>query len=270
MSAVTEFLDVVWDNANNDIGHSWERLNHAMHSALKLTIGAGFEFLPGDFDHIFSHYSSGRWIGESEWCYALAIFVGNVSACGSFEVSRKRLAFIADDVTPGERWSNGGWLHMVGDRKRGRLAVGFRFPWRGEKVTVTSFAADGQSLTACSYHREQIPIDPPATKGRRVVGAPMEPMPKNFKDGCYTSKVKKRYVITREAIIANRKDRKRRDELLDVVMKLDGTSREAIIVALNSSTQKDWDILPVAKIEAEIKKRGFSTKAHKKEKVSDA
>lgn len=48
-SAPIRLLDITWGSTNDSTAHSWERLNHAMHSALKLAIGAGFKFEPDDF-----------------------------------------------------------------------------------------------------------------------------------------------------------------------------------------------------------------------------
>lgn len=219
-SAVIQLLDLIWENANAAVDHSWERLNHAMYAALKMAVGAGFEWHASDFKHVVENYSSGRWISDStEWVYTLAVVCGNSSAFKSYEAWANREPFIADDVGLRE-YSAGGYMHMTGDRQKERLAVGFTFPWRGYTVKVTSFAKDGKSLTACSY--------------------------KPRAEGEYGDKVEKRFTITRDDIIADRAERKERKEIAD---KLKG-NKDAI-EALNKAgvkTQKDFARAPIAKL----------------------
>lgn len=149
-----QLLDLVWQGANGATSHSWERLNQSMCAALELAVGSGMTFRPDDFTYILNSYRTGRWIGSStEWVYTVAIQVSNKSAIDSFESHYKRQPFIADCVrTGGARgFTHGGG----GPRQRERLAVGFSFPWKGETVTVTSFAEDSSYLTACAYAGEE-------------------------------------------------------------------------------------------------------------------
>ena len=184
-STAIQLLDLVYENANQATGHSWERINYAMCTALELAIGAGFEFAEGGMAHIFANYKSGYWLGEtSEWIYSAAIRNGNMSAIKSFEAARKREPFIADYVTATGYRSN--FVHCGGRWKRERLHVGATFPWKGATVTVTSFADDQQSLTACSY--------------KEVASHPGSAYMKD--------KVDRRFKITRADILAERKARK--------------------------------------------------------------
>jgi hypothetical protein len=110
------------------------------------------------------------------------VAVGNRSAIESFEACFKRTGFIADKVKLG-RGGGQGFLHGSSSyRQKERLAVGSRFTWKGIEVSVTSFAEDSSYLTAFSYRGES----------------------------CGNSKTDKRFKITREDIIADRKERKKR------------------------------------------------------------
>lgn len=175
-----ELLDLIYENTNRATTHSWERLNHAMRAALTLAVGSGLEFALGDLAHIGSSYKSGYWLGDSdELVYNEAILNGNMTAIKSFEAWKAREPFIADGVRPAECY--GTFVHGSSDRQRERLHKGASFNWKGHRVTVTSFAEDQKSLTACSY--------------------------KPDKDGFRTEKVAKRFKITRDDILADRKAR---------------------------------------------------------------
>lgn len=190
-SAVIRMLDIVYGNANEATGHSWERLNHAMRDALSLAIGSGLKFFKGDLTYIGKNYRSGYWRGESdEWIYCLAVTVGNMSAIQSFEQWKGREPFIATNVSPSHH--HNGYLHMSGDRQKERLAVGFKFNWEGKQVTVTSFAPDSSYLTACSY--------------KRVKG-------KNDRYG--RDKLEKRFRITRSELLQGRAHDRERKRLIE-------------------------------------------------------
>ena len=122
-SPVDRLLTIVWENTLKATGHSWERLNHAMHAALKLAIGAGFEFETDDMKQVMANYRTGYWIGDPEWCYSMAIGQGNLSAAKSYEAWKAREPFIADDVDIGRHWNNEGFAHSVSGRVKERLAA---------------------------------------------------------------------------------------------------------------------------------------------------
>lgn len=142
-------LSHVWSQTGNK---SWDRLNSAMYSALRLAIKAGIEFFPGDFSRISQEFNSGRWIGDGEGVYAMACgqdrssHGDNPSAYQSYEAWRGRKPFI---------------VMRAPDEPKVRLSVGDRFVWHvGLKakvhVKVTSFVdkPDGNKppyLVACSY-----------------------------------------------------------------------------------------------------------------------
>jgi hypothetical protein len=152
-SAVIVLLDHVWSSTNRSTTHSYERLNHAMRSALEMAAGYGFKFAPDDVQYILSNYRSHYWIGESdEWLYGTAVAAGNMSAIQSFEKAKGREPFIAEQVNLSVGHS--GYLHGgAGTRQRERLVVGASFKWQGQTVKVTSFAKDQGHVNCCSYKR---------------------------------------------------------------------------------------------------------------------
>jgi hypothetical protein len=217
LSPAMTLLQTVWDNANAAIGHSWERLNHAMHNALKLAIGSGFPFTVADFRALY-RFSYERWIGQpKEWCYSVAVSENNTAAAQAYEEWVGREPLIADGVTPAE---TAGYAHLTGERQRERLHVGCRFVWQGERVWVTSFAADG-SAVACSYWDAD----------RR--------------------KVARRYRITREAILAERAERKERKEIEAKLYGLvtAGKSTAAQLLSdVGAKTRVDFEAMPLMKL----------------------
>jgi hypothetical protein len=230
---VIQLLDMVWENTNKAVGHSWERLNHAMQEALSLTIGAGFEFAEEDMAAIASKYNFGYWCGESpEWIYGAAVDATNLSAAKSYEKWKNREPFIADNVK--REGFRGGYRHGGhSERQRERLAVGAIFPWKGYTVKVTSFAKDGKSFTACSYLR---------TKD--------EEFSQRMGWDSYEEKLERRFRITREDIIADRAERKERDDLvnsLTQVAKTNGNSQE-ILLALSVKTKDELARVSLTKL----------------------
>ena len=224
-SKVITLLDLVWSNTNAAVGHSHERLNHAMRNALELAIGSGFEFAAADVKYIRSNYRSHFWIGETdEWIYTLAVKVGNMSAIKSFEKYKDREPFIAAKVEVG---SNGDYLHLAGNRQKERLAVGFNFMFEGRKCTVTSFAKDQSFLTAYSYKKV-----------------------KCQHSKYFTDKVDKRFKVTRVALLADRADRKERGEIdarLRGAGKANGTWN-AIVKTLGVKTIEQYAEIPLGKL----------------------
>jgi len=198
-----------------------------MRDALSLAIGSGMKFNVGDFTEIDDAFHAGRWIGtgddNSEWCYRLAVLVGNKSAIDAYESYRHRKPFIADDVEPGDRYDHGGYLHLSGKRQRERLAIGFIFPWKGERVTVTSMPVGNKPIIACSY---------------RDTG------------NHYDRKVLHRYKITAADITAARAERKERAQILDRARALPDSG--VFIAKLGVTTQAELDRVPLAKMRKAI------------------
>ncbi len=247
-SQVIQFMDLVYNNANDGTSHSWGRINSAMRSALKLTIGSGFKFLADDFAYVMANYRSDYWISDPEWMYAYAIAEGNKTAVASFEAWKRREPFIADDVSMGERHE---YAHASGTRDKERLHVGAQFKWKGQRVTVTSFSKDGLSLTACSYK----PNPEPATCSKC-----------HRKEwGNNERKIDKRFTITREAIILDRAERKERALTmteLKTIAQLAG--HETIVKELGVKSQKELDSLPLDTIKAVLKKHDPESAVFKK------
>lgn len=124
--------------------------------------------------------------GCMEGYYTMACLSKNTSACRSYEHACGRKPFMANRVRP-PIYGATTYFHVDPiTQERGRLYVGARFPWRGEKeVEVTSFAQDGSYLTACSYK-------------------PKEYDERGFQIG--PTKIAKRYTITLADLKAARKD----------------------------------------------------------------
>lgn len=183
-SPAIQLMDLVWEYATGEGAQGWEQYNNALRQALTLAVGSGMTLDEDDIQKVFDGYRCGRWIGEShEWVYTCAIVNGNMSAIVSYEKAVGRKGFIADQVDVAG-WGAMKFVHMAGRRQRERLHVGAKFQWKGCQARVTSFAKDGESLTACSYKY----VDPDAQY-------PQE-------------KVDKRFRITRQDIIDDRAARK--------------------------------------------------------------
>jgi hypothetical protein len=135
-SAARRLIQLVWDHNREATGFSWTRLNGSMYRAVMLAIDAGMRFAVSDFAGIYEELRGHYWFGtdndhsQGEAFYSAAVKVDNLSACQSFEAWKKRPPFICEGR---------------------RLHDGARFEWKGHRVRVTSFAPDGQSLTACKY-----------------------------------------------------------------------------------------------------------------------
>ncbi len=222
-SAAMNLLEHVWETCDRS---SWERINHSMWRALKLAIGSGMEFFEDDFASFSRDFRSGYWIGENrEYFYSLAVSVENASAYHAFEKWMERKPIIADDVEGGD---SSGYLHVSRmNRSKMRLAVGFRFPWKGELVTVTSFNGDGNAI-ACTYKESE---------------------------SAYNRKIAKRFTISSESIIADRAERKERDILFERATALaEKMSAKDILKQLKVKDKKDFYVLPIEKLRKQIEK----------------
>lgn len=132
----------VWDNAMRG---SFQRLNGAMHSALRNAVNGGMTFEPDDFRIMAKEIRLGCWIGEGgiDAMYSRACGgergTDNPSAVAAIEKYLGRKPFIWAEET----------------KTATRLHVGSRFTWKGELVTVTSFNDEAGTLTAVTYKREK-------------------------------------------------------------------------------------------------------------------
>ncbi|MBN1510707.1 MAG: hypothetical protein JXB13_01710 [Phycisphaerae bacterium] len=152
-SPALDLLDQIWKHWGGATRHSWDRVNRSMRAALELAVGSGMRFGPDDFDEIERRYRFEYWGGKdaggfAEGFYRMAVTEGNRSAAQAFEKYKGRQPFIFETVDPG---GDRCFRHRVSRRTKERAAVGFRIHWQGRWATVTSFADDGQSLTACTY-----------------------------------------------------------------------------------------------------------------------
>ena len=131
-SPAIQLLRLLWRHEGHQMGHSWERINATMRNGLGLAIRSGLEFARGDFAVISDAFNPGCWLnGERMYSVAcLGEHGPNRSAAISFERWKGRKPFILDGH---------------------RLAVGSKFDWYDDRVTVTSFADDSSYLVACSY-----------------------------------------------------------------------------------------------------------------------
>jgi hypothetical protein len=257
------FLRLAWSNASKGVPFSWERLNHTMGKAMYVAIGA-FKFELGDFEQAQGEFDGGRWC-HIEQCYAVAIANGNTSACLSIEKYLGREPIIADLVrvpSPGGDCN----VHMTGDRQRERLFVGAQTKWKGETVTVTSFGKDG--AVACSYKPRETGVtdkqfsdwlDRLCLKTTKLPKEATEKLrrlcERDYAD--YSRKILRRYTITREAVIAERAEMKRRSDIETKFVDLCGNDKEAVLAQLAKigvSKSADFFTVPLKKLETLLAK----------------
>ncbi len=134
-SAALHLIRHVWEHNREATGFSWTRLNGSMHGAVMLAIEAGLKFNLGDFTYIAENFRVGYWGGNDghmcgEAFYSHAVKFDHLSACQSFEAWKNRKPFNWDGQ---------------------RVCIGQQFIWQRERVSVTSFAADGLSFIATAY-----------------------------------------------------------------------------------------------------------------------
>lgn len=225
-SQVIQFLRLAWENSDAGVPFAWERLNHTMAAAMRVALGA-FKFEPGDYATAMKEFNGGRWC-DPEGSYATAVANGNLSACVSIEKYIGREPIIADDVKMGHVYQAN--THLIGDRQKERLHVGCSIRWKGETVKVTSFS--GGAAIACSYKRvgEMKACD----KCGHTTEWPKE-------------KILHRYTITREAVIAERAERKRKVEIWGRLVDL--KAGELVKGELGSTNRDVFDRQPLKKLE---------------------
>lgn len=148
MSATLSLLSIVWSKGKKD---SWERINHAMRSALSLAIGSGLDFNPKDFAQMQDKFRWEYWVTEStEWIYSTAVINGNDSCVLAYEKWKKRTAFYANNIS--SSYCNSIFIHRNSIvRKRERAAVGLCFPMNGRTWYVTGFNDVAGTIRLASY-----------------------------------------------------------------------------------------------------------------------
>jgi len=229
-SQVIQFLTLAWDNATIDGPlFSCERLNHTMQRTLFVAVWS-FQFRLDDWKEITNgRFRTGYWL-DTERYYTAAIGNNNASAVASIEQHLGRTPLIADDVKVASNWQDTNLHGSPGARERERLHVGAEFTWKGHKVKVTSMGTD--SCVACSYRRV----------GEAVVCAECHHQIKWPKE-----KLHKRFTITRESIIDERAERKRRGEIWDRLYEL--RAGEKVLAVLGSTDRTMFDREPLKKLE---------------------
>jgi hypothetical protein len=185
-SPALAFVRLAWDCACTGVPHAWLPYNQAVRTAAHLA-AESFRWATGDIDEMWmlrnSRYGIWKCLGENglETLYTLAVRSGNRTFCEEYERFTGRPPIIADDVN---------------DRQKDRLCVGSKFTWKGEQVEVTSFAKDGAAV-ACSYTEIRPAEVCPTCRCFRSMGK---------------TKILHRYRITRDDVIADRKERNDREK----------------------------------------------------------
>lgn len=140
-SPAYELLYHMWNHARKRSRFS---LDGSMRRTVILAIDAGLRFDKDDFAKI---RNTMPYLGfYDEGIYSQAVKSGNISACQAMEVLFRRKPFIAGFPADLRTFSGRDAF-----RSNGRIAVGTRFRWDGQYVTVTSFTEDGEFLIACAY-----------------------------------------------------------------------------------------------------------------------
>lgn len=152
----TALIRMVWEQAQAATSHSWQRYNTALRKALQLAIGAGFQFHSQDFWKL-ADFRPSYWMGsDREWVYSMAVAEGNKSAAKAWEEYKRREPIICDGVKVAER--NDTFAKMAGQRSAERIHVGCRFTWKGCFVRVTSFNAAGAAIAVSHSSRRRFVI----------------------------------------------------------------------------------------------------------------
>ena len=159
LSEAMILLTHVWKCALRVKPFSDRRFNASMYDALELAIKAGLKFDIDDCTRIYEtfHVGSGYFRGQilsfGDGFYSHAVISRNMSACHAFEHCRERKPFIVNNVDH-PSYHVSGIFDLT--RPRDRLAIGSKFVWQGNKVTVTSF--DDKSFekrVICCAYKEQ-------------------------------------------------------------------------------------------------------------------
>lgn len=187
MSAGLDLIKLTWTHAGEGRrGWSWQLFNQAVWQSCQLA-AESFKWEKGDIEKMLAlanrRYSIVKCLPSPdglEWLYSIAVKADNISFIEEYERWLGRPPLIVDGVD---------------GKQKGRLHLGATFTWYGQSVEVTSMAVE--YAVACSYKTVE-----PATVCKSC--------------GCCrtyeTRKVAKRYRIDREAILAERAERRKRDE----------------------------------------------------------
>lgn len=142
-SLAIQFLLLIWNGIHESkTMWSWNRLNSCMHNGLHLAIESALTFGIDDFSYIAKEFRWAWWASDGEQYYSRAVAENNMSATHALEKYFNRKPFIANEVDP---------PFVARQRQRCRLAVGARFKWNNEWVSVTSIDDKQGIVRACSY-----------------------------------------------------------------------------------------------------------------------
>jgi len=135
-----------------------------------LLISSGFEFAKNDLINLRKWCSEDlyrHWHSPGEGHYAVAVRDGNISFAAAYEVYMKRKPFICSGIDYGYCHSQDYIQQRTQPKTHGRLVIGAWFKWQGEKVKVTAFKDEKQSLIACAYHpSEEVGYEPSKIRRR--------------------------------------------------------------------------------------------------------
>jgi len=134
--------------------YTQEKNSWAWDAFWRLLISSGFEFGEKDLIELQNYCSIDSWHPmwhcPGENCYSRAVSDGNLSFARAYEKHAGRRPFIYTGIEyPDPR---GGYIvHRTHLKTKGRLTVGAEFLWDRNRVRVTSFKDESQSLIACAY-----------------------------------------------------------------------------------------------------------------------
>ena len=182
--------EMMWRGQFQVVNWTPEKDSHAWLDFWSLLIQSGFYFRTDEFQQLESWRKRMCKKGYTSLClsinnpsedhYSLAVLCGNTSFARAYEALRARKPFLGQGLNYHDQNRRFGVRGGTTEKTQGRLILGASFDWMGEKVTVTSFHDDKQTLIACSYH-------------------PTE------SEYSQNGKIKKRYRITHEEWQVNRK-----------------------------------------------------------------
>lgn len=154
LSEAMTLLTHIWKCALRVKPFSDRRLSATMDDALELAIKGGLKFALEDCADISKTFKVGagyfteQFLSFGDGFYTKAVISKNMSACHTFEHCKGRKPFMMTRVDHPTYYVSGifDWT-----RPRDRLALGSKFIWQGERVTVTSFDDKNGKVIACSY-----------------------------------------------------------------------------------------------------------------------
>jgi len=181
-SDVQKMFDVYSRGSWATMNYTGEKVSHAWSAFWFLLISSGFAFKKTDLILIREKCScctgsrySPSWYGVDEGHYSLAVRCGNLTFAYAYEKLKGRMPFIGIGLDYHDCWPHFS-NHATQAKSAGRLVKGTEFSWKGERVIVTNFKDDVNSLIACAYHPDPKGHTPSKIKRRFTISA------KDFKE----------------------------------------------------------------------------------------